>query len=125
MAHVTQRVAPAALDDLLERPPRAGIAFTAGGRIEVLPVAYRREAGRHRIGVERGLLPATGAPEHAVLLVDDGRYWFELRAVTLRGRLLAAADPSGGGASDLVWLELVPERSVAWDYGRLREEGEA
>jgi hypothetical protein len=56
--------------------------------------------------------------------VDAGRYWFELRAVTLRGRLVAAPEPPAHAASDLVWLELVPERSVAWDYGTLHEEAE-
>jgi hypothetical protein len=122
MAHVTQRVDPAELADLLERPPRAAIAFAAGERIEMLPVVYRREGGRHRVGVARGLLPPGGAPERAVLLVDDGRYWFELRAVTLRGRLVAAPEPPAGVASERLWLELVPEHSVAWDYGRLRDE---
>ncbi len=125
MAHVTQRIDPTHLDDLLERPARTAIAFTDGGRIEALPVAYRRRGGRHWVGVERDQLPAAGTPERAVLLADDGRFWFELRAVTLRGRLAAAQEPPAGARPDLVWLELVPERSVAWDYGTLHEEPDA
>lgn len=123
MARVTQRVDPADLDDLLERPPRAAIAFADGARIEALPVVYRRDGGRHRFGVARDGVPAAGAPERVVLVVDDGRYWFELRAVTLRGRLVAA-EPPAQAASDLLWLELLPEHSVAWDYGTLHEEAE-
>jgi hypothetical protein len=125
VAGVTQRVDPSDLDDLLGRPPRAAIAFADGARVETVPVAYRRHGGRHWIGVGPEDLPAAGAPERAVLLVDDGRYWFELRAVTLRGRLVAAPQPPPASASDLVWLELVPEHVVAWDYGTLHEEPDA
>ena len=124
MARVTQRVDPADLDDLLERPRRAAVAFCDGARIEAVPVAYRRRGGRHWIGVAREALPPSGAPERAVLLTDDGRYWFDLRAVTLRGRLVAAPRPPGERSVDLAWWEVVPERIVAWDYARLREEAD-
>jgi hypothetical protein len=124
MARVTQRVEPAEVDDLLERPPRAALATAEAEGIDAIPVAYRRRAGRHFVGVERGALAARAAAGRAVLVADAGRYWFELRAVTLRGRL-AAAEPPPGAAGDLLWLELLPERAVAWDYGRLREEAGA
>jgi hypothetical protein len=118
VAGVTQRVDPGDLEELLSRPARTAIAFTEGERIETLPVAYRREGSRHFVGLPRGGAP----PERAVLLADDGRFWFELRAVTLRGRLVVAPQPPRGAAPDRLWLELLPEHSVAWDYGKLREE---
>jgi hypothetical protein len=124
VARVTQRVDPAELDDLLERPRRAALAFSDGAAIEAIPVAYRRRGGRHWVGVAREALPPSGGPERAVLLIDDGRYWFELRAVTLRGRLVAASRPPGETSVDLAWFEVVPEHAVAWDYARLREEAD-
>lgn len=123
--HVTQRVDPEKLRALLERPPRAAIAFVERERIEVLPVTYRHREGRHLVGVPRRDLPAASAPERAFLLVDDGCAWFELRAVSLRGRLLAALAPPAEAPSDLLWLELVPDHVVAWDYATLHEEAEA
>jgi len=121
---ITQRVDPSALDELSELPPRAAIAWVEGGRIESVPVDYRRRAGRHWIGVAREGWPTGGAPDRAVLLIDAGRYWFELRALTLRGRLAAAAPPPGDSPG-LVWLELEAEHVVAWDYATLHEEDSA
>jgi hypothetical protein len=121
MGRVTQRVDPADVGDLFEHPPRAALAFDAGGGAEPVPACYRRLAGRHFVGVARGALPAGGATGRAVLLLDDGRWWFELRAVTLRGRL-APAPPPPGASPELDWLELGPERQVAWSYATLHEE---
>jgi hypothetical protein len=123
VARVTQRVDPERLGDLLERPLRAAIATARGAEVDPVAVAYRRREGRTFVGVPRALSPAA-ASEPVVLLLDDGRYWYELRAVTIRGRL-AAATPPPGGDPQLVWLEVVPERAVAWDYGSLREEADA
>jgi hypothetical protein len=123
MGRVTQRVDPSALDDLLERPPRAAIAFVDGGRVEPVPVAYRRRGGRHWIGVAREALPASGLPDRAALLIDDGRWWFELRGVMLRGRFATAEGPPGG-SEDLTWLELAPTSAAAWDYSALHEEAD-
>jgi hypothetical protein len=123
MGRITQRVDPAVLDDLLARPARAAIAFEAGGRAEALPVALRRHGGRLWVGIAPENLPAGGAPDLVMLVLDDGRYWFELRAVCLRGRLAEAAGHAPGASPDLAWLELLPERAVAWDYATLHEEG--
>jgi hypothetical protein len=125
VGRVTQRVDPARVDDLLERPPRAAIAFVRDGAVEPVPVTYRRAEGQHWIGVARDALPAEGPPGGGVLLVDGGRYWFELRAITLRGRLAVTAAPPPGGDARLVWLEFVPDHAVAWDYGTLHEESGA
>ena len=122
MARVTQRVDPDALVDLLERPARAAIAFPRGASVEPVPVAYLRSEGHDLVGLGREWLPPEGAPERAVLLLDDGRYWFELRAVTMRGRLGPSSAPPPGSEPHFVWFEFTPDRTVAWDYGALREE---
>lgn len=124
MARVTQRVDPGAVDDLLERPPRAAIAFSRGASVEPVPVVYCRSETRSFVGLRREWLPPAGPPERGVLLLDDGRYWFELRAVTMRGRLEVSRPPPGGEPK-LVWFEFTPERTVAWDYGTLHEEDDA
>jgi hypothetical protein len=49
----------------------------------------------------------------ALLVLDDGTGWWDLRAVTVRGRLRDA----GRGR-----YLLVPRRTHAWDHGRLRPE---
>lgn len=118
---MTQRVDVARVDDLLERPARAALAFLRAGHVEPLPVTYRRRDGRHLVGLPPGAAPPEEARGRAVLVLDDGRYWFELRAATLRGRLVPVAAPAGLPVA-LAWLELVPERIVAWDYGLLHEE---
>jgi len=125
LARVTQRVDPVELDDLLERPRRAAIAFSSGGGIEPVPVACLRHAGRLWIGAVREALPAAGTPGRAVLLIDDGRYWFELRAVLLRVRLVAAPQSPPTASAELAWFEAIPDRMVAWDYAALREEADA
>jgi hypothetical protein len=122
---VTQRVDPSEVEDLLERPPRAAIAFARGAMVDTVPVAYQRTGGRLWIGVPDGSFPPEGAPERVTLLLDDGRYWFELRAVTHRGRLVVPSQPPAGRDAQLVWFELVPDHSVAWDYGTLHEEPDA
>jgi len=126
---VTQRVDVgdlADLADLAEAPPRAAIAFATDDGPTCLPVVMRRQADGILVGADPGALPSGGLPERAVLLVDDGRFWFELRAVVWRGRLEPASAPPEGAAGEpgdggLVWLRLVPRRVAAWDYGRLRE----
>jgi hypothetical protein len=54
--------------------------------------------------------------------VDQGHFWWELRAVLARGALMTSERPDSSGASDLAWFELEADRVTAWDYGSLREE---
>jgi len=123
MTRVTRNVAPEAADDLLERPPRASLAFTAGTTLIAMPVAFRRCDGRYWIGLlPDGSDPAPQPGAIVTLLIDTGWYWFELRAIKLRGRLESAPQPPAGGPVELNWLELIPDKIVAWDYDTLREE---
>jgi hypothetical protein len=122
MGRITQRVDPSALDALVERPPRVAIAFTHGDSIEAVPVAFRRDCGKLWIGIDRGLSVSNETPVPAVVVVDGGRYWFELRAITWRGRLVPAIAPPAALAADLKWFEFLVDSDVSWDYATLHEE---
>ena len=51
-------------------------------------VSLRRDGGKLWIGMDRGVPVDRETPVPAVVVVDDGRYWFELRAITWRGCLV-------------------------------------
>jgi hypothetical protein len=119
VARVTQRVPVEALDELVRRPPRAALALAVGGAVAAAPVALVRDGDALRVGIDAAVLPGDPLPERAVLLVDDGRAWFELRAITWRGTLAGERHEAPDG---LVWLTFEPTRVVAWDYGALHEE---
>lgn len=116
---ITQRVERTRVQDLVDRPPRAALAFATDDGPQCLPVAVREVDGQTIVQADRAALPATGLPDRATLLVDDGRYWFELRALVRRGSL--EPDPRHGTA-DAASFALVDDRVVAWDYSQLREE---
>jgi len=112
---VTNRVDPTSLGDLLAAPPRATLAWADGERLAVAPVRYASARGRHFVSAAD---PAP-AGARASLVLDDGWSWFALRAVTVRGRLVACPDPPLRAGT---WQELVPEKLTAWDYGSLHAE---
>ncbi|HEX6237694.1 MAG TPA: hypothetical protein VFZ68_10900 [Acidimicrobiales bacterium] len=117
---VTRDIDPDRAGDLLERAPRACLAVAGDHGAQALPVAFAWIDGRYLAGVaaNTGRLPDPG--DEVVLLVDDGVHFFDLRAVYVRGRAEATtgpADPTDG----LTWFEVVPQRTVAWDYGQMRE----
>jgi hypothetical protein len=118
--HVTRDVAPDALRNLLDRPPRATVAFVEAGAPDALPAHACVRAGRHLFALA-ATAPALEGRE-VVLLVDDGPYWFELRGVSVRGIAVRAAPPPGDDASDLGWYAIDVRRVLAWDYGAIREE---
>jgi hypothetical protein len=120
MARMTRNVDLQAVRDLLERPPRAHLAFNLNDSIAALPVAFRYSEGYFWVGIPRSTeLPPPGAP--VTLLIDDGCYWFELRAIKMRGTLHPGSPPEGA-SSELTWLQLAAQRTVAWDYASLRED---
>ena len=125
MGRVVQRVDPVQLAGVLAPHARAAIAFDRDGAVEALPVLYRRRGEEHLVGVARDALPEPASFARAVLVLDDGSYWFELRAVTWRGRIdPAPADPADA-AGELVWLAFVPTGAIAWDYGTLHQDPDA
>ncbi len=120
MKHVTRDIDPDTARDLLERVPRARIAFTSkvGPQAEPVMLVYRE--GRYLAGIRRSAsyLPSPG--EEAVLLVDEGVYYFELRAIYIRGRVKLTEAPAGA-MEDRMWFEIEAVKTIAWDYGSMRE----
>ena len=118
MKHITRDIDPIEAQDLLERVPRASLAFTGDDGPCALPIAFVWRDGRYLVG-----LPATiglQIDQEVVLLVDEGVQFFDLRAIYIRGHV-RPIDPPANAAADRVWFEVIPIKTVAWDYGTLRE----
>ncbi|MGE5222016.1 MAG: hypothetical protein ACM3PY_06245 [Omnitrophica WOR_2 bacterium] len=120
MKQVTRDVDPGNAQDLLERVPRACLAFASENGPQIHPVGLIRHEGRYLVSIpdEAELQPASG--QEVVLLVDEGIYYFDLRAMYIRGQTKPAVVPPSAPPGR-VWLEVVPLKTVAWDYGKLRE----
>lgn len=125
MGCISPRVDPAPLADALIAGARAAIAFDCNGEVEAVPVLCRIEGDRLWIGVARESAPPASSFGRVVLVLDDGRYWFELRAHTWRGRIEAVDGAPSGATDDIVWLCFIPSGAIAWNYGALREEPSA
>lgn len=116
---VSRDVAPDAVRDLLERVPRACVCFAGEHGPQALPALLAWRDRRHLAGLpETADRPAPG--QEVVLLVDEGIHFFDLRAVYVRGTARPVPAPDGVPAGH-AWFEVVPVKTVAWDYGSLRE----
>jgi hypothetical protein len=105
---------------LLERVPRACIAFANDEGPQVEPVTVLFKEDRYLVGMPSSAASRPTVHEEAVLVVDDGVLFFDLRAIYVRGRV----QPLGGVedlADDFFWFAIQPTRTVAWDYARIRE----
>ena len=122
MRRITNAVDPEKMRELLERVPRACVAFNNAGMIEVVPVEFRFQAGRYWIGMSGGGSgPSPGSDEPVKLLIDEGMYYFDMRGIWIRGRAVFSEERPEGGSPALNWFQLVPEKFVAWDFGAMRE----
>lgn len=117
---VTRDVDVSAVRDLLERPPRATVAFVEAGSVDLLPARARYSAESHLFAVRDDAAPDLDQRE-VVLVIDDGPYWFELRGISVRGVAARSAPPAGAAAGHLIWYAIEPRRVLAWDYGAIRE----
>ncbi|HEY7519949.1 MAG TPA: hypothetical protein VIE36_16805 [Methylomirabilota bacterium] len=117
---VTRDVEPSTLNDLLERPPRATVAFIDRGQADVLPVRLQYRADTYRFGVasEGG---ADLDDREVVLVIDDGPYFFELRGISVRGRVMRMERAEAGEREELTWYVIEPRRILAWNYDAMRE----
>ncbi len=121
MRRITNAVDPEKMRDLLEKVPRACLAFNNAGIVELVPVEFQFQAGRYWIGMSGGSGPTPEPDEPVKLLIDEGMYYFDMRGIWIRGRALFSGERPEGGSPELSWLQLVPDKFVAWDFGAMRE----
>ena len=120
MSRVTNRVGVETLRDLLEGARTAALVYVdETGAVQALPAAIHWREGRIRLGVPIGAVRGGG---RVAIVVDEGWFWWDLRAVLARGALTLSTSPDGAVAADLAWFELAADRVTAWDYSRLHEE---
>src|SRR5512146_1772345 len=125
MKSVTRDIDPSLAPALLERVPRACLSYAGAHGPRLLPVGVLWQNGRTLVSLpaDAGERPEPG--QEVVLLVDEGIYYFDLRAIYIRGRAQPAETPaelrSVGAPSKSTWFEVVPAKTVAWDYGSMRE----
>jgi hypothetical protein len=117
---ITLNIDPVEARDLLERVPRACVAFASdeGPQAELVTVLFKDD--RYLVGMPSTAASHPTVDEEVVLLVDDGVQFFDLRAIYVRGHVqpLAGVKYLSG---DVFWFEVQPTRTVAWDYARMRE----
>jgi len=121
MKRITNAVDPERMQDLLERVPRACMAFNNAGIVELEPVEFRLQEGRCWIGMSGESGPAPGPHETVKLLIDEGMYYFDMRGIWIRGRAVFSEECPEGGSPALNWFQLDPEKLVAWDFGAMRD----
>ncbi|MGZ3374957.1 MAG: hypothetical protein ACXU9Z_16825 [Gemmatimonadaceae bacterium] len=120
MKRITRNIDLAEARDLLERVPRACVAFAGGEgpRAELVTVVV--EDDHYLVGMPSSAATHPAVHQEVVLLVDEGLQFFDLRAIYVRGHV---KPPGGveGLPGDFFWFAVQPTRTVAWDYGRIRE----
>jgi hypothetical protein len=120
MKRVTRNIDLDSARDLLERVPRACISFACDHGPQAQPIALVWHDGRYFVGISENANPRPSSGQEVVLLVDEGIYFFDLRALYIRGRAQPAEPPKDAPVGH-AWYEVVPLKTVAWDYGALRE----
>jgi hypothetical protein len=120
MKLVTRDVDPDSMRDLLERVPRACLSFASEHGPQTQPVGLIWHEDRYLVSMlmEAEYQPVSG--QEVVLLVDEGVYYFDLRAIYIRGRVKISEAPPDAPAGRK-WFEVVPIKTAAWDYGTMRE----
>lgn len=117
---ITLNVDVAEALDLLDRVPRACVAFAGEDGPHLEPVEMLYEGDRYLVGMHSSTARHPAVDEEVVLIVDDGIQFFDLRAVYVRGHARSPAGAEGLGGDGL-WFEILPRRVVAWDYARIRQ----
>jgi hypothetical protein len=117
---ITRNVALAEVRDLLERVPRACVAFAGDEGPRVEPVNVVVENNRYIVGLPSSAASHPAVHQEVALLVDDGLQFFDLRAIYIRGHV-RSLDGREGLPDGSSWFTVQPTRVVAWNYGRMRE----
>ncbi len=113
MKQVTRNIDPSRAQDLLERVPRACICFASDQGPQAQPIIMLWREGRYLAGIPRdaGRQPVPG--QEVVLLIDEGIYYFDLRAIYIRGQVQPTEAPRGSAC----WRHMA--RGGATQNGRL------
>ena len=114
MAGTTNRISFDEAADLVTSA-RACVSYVVDGVPHVEPAVVRRHGERFVIGIDAALPGSDG--DEAVLLIDEGILFFDLRAIHVRGVATPTDDERGDGRC---WYEIEPSKVTCWDYGRLR-----
>ncbi|MFN8530847.1 MAG: hypothetical protein U0670_19760 [Anaerolineae bacterium] len=115
--HISRNINLDQARDLLQRVPRACMTFAGTDGPVAQPVVFEWRAERYLIGIPAAAqVPAE--EQEVVLLIDEGVYFFDLRAIYVRGQIHRA---QAGADTIHQWFELTPLKIVAWDYGTLHE----
>ncbi len=120
MKQVTRNIDPGDAQDLLEQVPRACLSFATDQGPYVQPVRLLWYEGRYLVSIPEDAEQRPISGQEVVLLVDDGIYYFQLRAIYVRGQAQPAETPPNA-PSGRAWFEIAPLKTVAWDYGKLRD----
>ena len=121
MKRVTRNIDPSSARDLLERVPRTCLCFANDHGPQAQPIVLVWHDGRYLVGLLEEADHQPDSDQEVVLLIDEGVHYFDLRALYIRGQVKQASAPPEAPAADCTWLEVVPLKTVAWDYGTLRE----
>jgi hypothetical protein len=120
MKQVTRNIDPDSARNLLERVPRVCLCFACEQGPQAQPIMLMWQDGRYLVGLPLDADHLPGSDQEIVLLIDEGVHFFDLRALYIRGHVqpfeAPAVAPNGS-----TWFEVVPLKTVAWDYGTLRE----
>jgi hypothetical protein len=120
MKLVTRDIDPESMRDLLERVPRACLSYANDHGPQAQPVRLRWQEDRYLVNTSSDIEDQLHSGQEVVLLVDEGVYYFDLRAIYIRGQVRSVEMPIDA-LVDRKWFEVVPTKIVAWDYGMLRE----
>ncbi len=121
MKRVTRNIEPGSARDLLERVPRACLCFASEHGPQAGPIVLVWQDGRYLAGLPWKAEQRPSSGQKVVLLIDEGIHFFDLRALYIRGQVRQASAPREMPAANCTWVEVFPLKTVAWDYGTLRE----
>ncbi len=120
MKQVTRNIDPRSARNLLERVPRACLSFASDCGPQAQPVVLVWQDGHSLVGIPQHADRKLEPDQEVVLLIDEGVHFFDLRALYIRGQVKRASAPREAPV-DRTWVEVIPLKTVAWDYGTLRE----
>jgi len=119
MKQMTRNIDPSEARDLLERVPRGCLSFATEHGPQAQPIACVWRDNRCFVGIPNEA-QKPNADQEVVLLIDEGEYFFDLRAIYVRGTVQPCEAPPNA-LDGCMWFELTPLKVVAWDYGTLHE----